>query len=145
MVVLGGSGANGLDSWSKNGHLQWSLLIVPTDHELLGSMMSRLAQAEQQLKAAQTQLLEKVKKTIVNIYYSTVNNYDVVKYNLSYVKCKTVLVSGLPCCRHAEWLGGLQVVTWFYSSAVEVNFCSRVLGPFRLWLATSLPAPPPSL
>ena len=96
-------------------------------------MMSRLAQAEQQLKAAQTQLLEKV------------NNYDVVKYNLSYVKCKTVLVSGLPCCRHAEWLGGLQVVTWFYSSAVEVNFCSRVLGPFRLWLATSLPAPPPSL
>ena len=38
------------------------LLIVPTDHELLGSMMSRLAQAEQQLKAAQTQLLEKVKK-----------------------------------------------------------------------------------
>ena len=34
-------------------------------------MMSRLAQAEQQLKAAQTQLLEKVKKkTIVNIYYS---------------------------------------------------------------------------
>ena len=108
-------------------------------------MMSRLAQAEQQLKAAQTQLLEKVKKTIVNIYYSTVNNYDVVKYNLSYVKCKTVLVSGLPCCRRAEWLGGLQVVTWFYSSAVEVNFCSRVLGPFRLWLATSLPAPLPSL
>lgn len=35
---------------------------VPTDHELLGSMMSRLAQAEQQLKAAQTQLLEKDKK-----------------------------------------------------------------------------------
>ena len=43
-------------------------------------MMSRLAQAEQQLKAAQTQLLEKVKENIVNIYYSTVNNYDVVKY-----------------------------------------------------------------
>ena len=62
VVVLGGSGANGLDSWSKNGYLQWSLLIVPTDHELLGSMMSRLAQAEQQLKAAQTQLLERVKK-----------------------------------------------------------------------------------
>ena len=78
---MGGSGANGLDSWSKNGHLQWSLLIVPTDHELLGSMMSRLAQAEQQLKAAQTQLLEKVKENIVNIYYSTVNNYDVVKYH----------------------------------------------------------------
>ena len=95
-------------------------------------MMSRLAQAEQQLKAAQTQLLEKVKKkNIVNIYYNlTVNNYDVVKYNLSYVKCKTLLVSGLPCCRRAEWLVGLQVVTWFYSSAVEVNLCSRVLGPF---------------
>ena len=43
-------------------------------------MMSRLAQAEQQLKVAQTQLLEKVKENIVNIYYSTVNNYDVVKY-----------------------------------------------------------------
>ena len=48
-------------------------------------MMSRLAQAEQRLKAAQTQLLEKVKKSIVTIYYSisTVNNYDVVKCNLS--------------------------------------------------------------
>ena len=85
------------------------------------------------------------KKTIVNIYYSTVNNYDVVKYNLSYVKCKTLLVSGLPCCRRAEWLVGLHVVTWFYSSAVEVNLCSRVLGPFWLCSATSLPAPPPSL
>lgn len=35
---------------------------VPTDRDLLGSMMSRLAQAEQQLKAAQSQLLEKDKK-----------------------------------------------------------------------------------
>ena len=62
-------------------------------------MMSRLAQAEQQLKAAQTQLLEKVKKKKHCKYFfivSTVNNYDVVNYNLSYVKCKTVLVSGLP-------------------------------------------------
>ena len=43
------------------------------------------------------------KETIVNIYYSAVNNYDVVKYNLSYVKCETVLVSDLPICRRAEW------------------------------------------
>ncbi|KAL9969758.1 hypothetical protein ACROYT_G022014 [Oculina patagonica] len=35
---------------------------VPSDRDLLASMMSRLAQAEQQLKAAQTQLLEKDKK-----------------------------------------------------------------------------------
>ena len=49
----------------------------------------------------------------------------------------------LQACRVVQ--GGLQVVTWFYSSAVEVNLCSRVLGPFRLCSATSLPAPPPSL
>lgn len=33
---------------------------MPSDRDLLGSMMSRLAQVEQQLKNAQTQLLEKV-------------------------------------------------------------------------------------
>ena len=36
------------------------ILIAPSDHDLLGSMMSRLTQAEQQLKVAQTQILEKV-------------------------------------------------------------------------------------
>ncbi|KAJ7378359.1 UBX domain-containing protein 11 [Desmophyllum pertusum] len=35
---------------------------APSDRDLLGSMMSRLAQVEQQLKGAQTQLLEKDKK-----------------------------------------------------------------------------------
>lgn len=37
---------------------------APSDRDLLGSMMSRLAQVEQQLKGAQTQLLEKVRKVI---------------------------------------------------------------------------------
>lgn len=35
---------------------------VPSDHDLLGSMMTRLTQAEQQLKASQTKLIEKDKK-----------------------------------------------------------------------------------
>ncbi|KAK2550263.1 UBX domain-containing protein 11 [Acropora cervicornis] len=35
---------------------------VPSDHDLLGSMMTRLTQAEQQLKASQTKLVEKDKK-----------------------------------------------------------------------------------
>ncbi|XP_020622352.1 UBX domain-containing protein 11-like isoform X1 [Orbicella faveolata] len=39
-----------------------SSTTVPSDRDLLGSMMSRLAQVEQQLKNAQTQLLEKDKK-----------------------------------------------------------------------------------
>lgn len=37
----------------------WSI-TVPSDRDLLGSMMARLAQVEQQLKNAQAQLLEKV-------------------------------------------------------------------------------------
>ena len=36
------------------------LFIVPSDRDLLGSMMSRLAQVEQLLKNAQAQLLDKV-------------------------------------------------------------------------------------
>lgn len=35
---------------------------VPSDHDLLGSMMTRLTQAEQQLRVSQTQLQEKDKK-----------------------------------------------------------------------------------
>ena len=41
-------------------------MIVPSDRDLLGSMMSRLAQVEQQLKNAQTQLLEKVIIYVIN-------------------------------------------------------------------------------
>ena len=50
------------------------------------------------------------------------------------------------CCRRAEWLGGLQVVTWFYSSAVEVNLTSALVCLARsdcAWRPHSLPPPPP--
>ena len=63
-------------------------MIVPSDRDLLGSMMSRLAQVEQQLKNAQTQLLEKVIIYLINFICPLnkiissavfcVNNYKII-------------------------------------------------------------------
>ncbi len=49
-----------------------------------------------------------------------------------------MLVSGLPCRWHAQWLGGLQRVAWFYSLAFEVGSFSCAFLRFQLPCPSSL-------